>query len=63
MEIAKLSTAVSHAEVKQQASLAVMNSALGQLETQGAGMQELLDSSKVNEAPHPTKGASIDLKG
>lgn len=63
MDIAGLSTVMTHSQVKQQASLSVMKSALNTAENQGDALVDMLNQSTEQQAPHPHLGGKIDLKG
>lgn len=57
MDIARLSMAMSQANVQQQASLSVMSKAMDQSEAQTDGLIEMLD-----QTVHPHLGQAIDVK-
>ncbi|SER81406.1 Putative motility protein [Gracilibacillus ureilyticus] len=57
MDIAAMSVIMNQAQVKQQASIAVMDKALNQAETQSSDMIKMLESSM-----EPHLGSSIDIK-
>ncbi|SDJ27932.1 YjfB family protein [Salimicrobium halophilum] len=59
MDIAALATVASQMQVRQDASLKVMDKAMGDAEQQGNQMVEMLESSKVQ---HPDLGNSVDVK-
>ncbi|MBH0230615.1 YjfB family protein [Halobacillus yeomjeoni] len=59
MDIAALSMMMSTTQVKQQASLSVMDKAIGDAESKGNQMVEMLEKS----IPHPDLGNKIDLRG
>ncbi|SFQ11218.1 YjfB family protein [Salibacterium halotolerans] len=64
MDIAGASIAHSQAQVKQQASMAVMKKAMDTSEQQSNLMNEMLDKSgaqAIQQAAQPHKGASVDL--
>jgi len=57
--------ALSHSQVKDQASILVMKKMMGNVQQQGAAIQELLSSSNVQAIQHaaqPHLGGTIDLK-
>jgi len=57
--------ALSHSQVKDQASILVMKKMMGNVQQQGAAIQELLSSTNVQAIQHaaqPHLGGSIDLK-
>ncbi len=62
LDIAAMSMAMNQAQVKQQASLSVMKSAMTTAEQDGAALIDMLSSSGVSQAPHPNLGAQIDIK-
>lgn len=65
IDIANLSMALSHSQVKDQASILVMKKMMGNVQQQGAAIQELLSSSNVQAIQHaaqPHLGGTIDLK-
>lgn len=57
MDIARLSVAMSQANVQQQASLGVMNKVMDQSEAQADGLIKMLD-----QAAHPHLGQAIDVR-
>ncbi|MBM7540041.1 MULTISPECIES: YjfB family protein [Amphibacillus] len=57
MDIARLSTAMSQANVQQQVSLSVMSKTMDQAEMQGDGLIEMMEKST-----HPYLGQSIDMQ-
>lgn len=58
-----MSIAMNQAQVKQQASLSVLKSAMSTAEQDGAALINMLDSSGVSQASHPSLGTQIDVKG
>lgn len=65
MDIAKMSIALSNAQVQQQASLSVAKMAMGSAEQQGEAVQKLLQTADVTnqqQPAHPYLGGSIDVK-
>ena len=58
-----MSVVMNQAQVKQQASLAVMKSAMSTAEANGAALIDMLNSSTVQQAPHPHLGKQVDVKG
>ncbi|MFC5466270.1 YjfB family protein [Lederbergia graminis] len=65
IDIANLSMALSHSQVKDQASILIMKKMMGNVQQQGAAIQELLSSSNVQAIQHaaqPHLGGTIDLK-
>ncbi|HLS67035.1 MAG TPA: YjfB family protein [Pseudogracilibacillus sp.] len=62
MDIAAMSMALSQANVKQQASLAVMKKAMTTTETNAQGLIDMLNQSVGNNAPHPYLGGKVDVK-
>lgn len=63
MDIAALSIAMNQSQVKQQASLSVMKSAMNAAETNAAGLIEMMNKATGQEAPHPYLGGRVDMKG
>jgi len=63
LDIAALSTVMKQAQVKQQASLSVMKSAMSTAEMNGAALIDMLNNSTTQQAPHPYLGNQIDVKG
>lgn len=57
-----MSMALSQANVKQQASLAVMKKAMVTTEESAAGLINMMQQSVGNNAPHPYLGSQIDVK-
>lgn len=57
MDIARLSMAMSQANVQQQVSLSVMGKTMDQVEMQGDGLIEMLEKSV-----HPYLGQTIDVQ-
>ncbi|WP_138419468.1 YjfB family protein [Aquibacillus sediminis] len=65
MDVAAMSMAMSTANVKQQASVAVMDKAMSQSETQGQSMVNMLEQSNVQQMEQsvsPHLGSSVDMK-
>ncbi|QGH34080.1 putative motility protein [Gracilibacillus salitolerans] len=58
MDIAAMSIAMNQAQVKQQASVSLMDKALDQAESQSSDMIKMLESSM-----QPHLGSNIDIKG
>lgn len=54
--------ALSQANIKQQASLAVMKKAMTTTEESAHGLIDMLNQSVGNNAPHPYLGGSVDVK-
>jgi len=57
--------ALSHSQVKDQASILIMKKMMGNVQQQGAAIQELLSSTNVQAIQHaaqPHLGGTIDLK-
>ncbi len=59
MDIAALSMAMSTTQLKQQSSLAVMDKAMNNAESDGNQVVEMIEKS----IPHPNLGSKVDLKG
>ncbi len=55
MSLASLATAMSHAQIKQDAGLALAKKVMDTQQVQAAGLMELLEAS-------PSFGHSLDLK-
>ncbi|HEY4602013.1 MAG TPA: YjfB family protein [Cerasibacillus sp.] len=62
MDIAVLSTVMKQAQVKQQASLSVMKSALSTEETNAAGLLKMMQDSTQQQVAHPFLGKQMDVK-
>jgi len=58
MDVAKISMAMSQAQLKQQASLAVLKKAMNTAEMAGEGLVNMLNQS----VPHPHLGGKVDIK-
>ncbi|MGN8648392.1 YjfB family protein [Gracilibacillus sp. HCP3S3_G5_1] len=58
MDIAALSIVMNQAQVKQQASVSLLDKALGQAEVQSSDMIKMLEQSM-----QPHLGSNIDIKG
>ncbi len=58
MDIAAMSVIMNQAQVKQQASVSLMDKALDQAETQSSDMIKMLETSM-----QPHLGGNVDLKG
>lgn len=58
MDVAKVSMAMSQAQLKQQATLSVMKKAMDTTEMSGDAFIEMLNKS----VPHPYLGANVDVK-
>jgi len=63
LDIAALSIVMKQSQVKQQAGLSVMKSAMTTAETNGAALIEMMNKSISQAAPHPYLGGQIDVKG
>ncbi|MBM7551729.1 YjfB family protein [Thalassobacillus pellis] len=61
MDIAAMSVIMNQAQLKQNAGIALMDKAMNQMEAQGAGMLEMIQSQAPAPA-HPDLGAKIDMK-
>ncbi|MBO8156665.1 MAG: YjfB family protein [Bacillaceae bacterium] len=63
MDAAKLSMAFSQSQIRQEASLALMNKAMGQMKQQGNDLIQMLEKSAPSPAgSHPTLGKHVDIK-
>ncbi|MEI2342019.1 putative motility protein [Priestia megaterium] len=65
MDIALMSMSLSQGQIQQQASLSVMEMAMGNAKQQGEAVKELISSSNVKalqQAAQPHLGGNIDLK-
>ncbi len=60
LDIAAMSVVMNQAQVKQQASLSVMKSAMSTAEQNGEAVIEMLQGSSAPQ--HPNLGSKIDLK-
>lgn len=58
MDVAKVSMAMSQAQLKQQANLSVMKKAMDTTEMTGDALIEMLNES----VPHPHLGGKVDVK-
>lgn len=54
---------MKQSQVKQQASLSVMKSAMNSAENNAAGLIDMLNQSTVKNVSHPHLGNKIDIKG
>lgn len=61
MNIAAMSSVLSQAQVKQQASLAVLKSAMSTADTNASGLIDMMNQS-VGQAKHPYLGNTIDMR-
>lgn len=59
LDIAALSIAMNQAQVKQQASVSVMKSAMSTAEEDGDALIKILETATP---PHPEIGTTIDIK-
>lgn len=65
MNIALMSMALSHGQVMQQASMSVMDMAMGNAQQQGEAIQKLIstnDVAAIQHAAQPHLGGNFDLK-
>lgn len=62
MDIAALSIVMNQAQLKQQASLSVMKSAMNTAENNAAALIDMLNQSTGQTVSHPHLGHKIDLK-
>jgi len=60
MDIAKMSIVLNNHQLRQNASLAMMNHTKQLLQQQGDQLVEMLEQSTTS-APHPTHGNVIDV--
>lgn len=58
MDVAKVSMAMSQAQLKQQANLSVMKKAMNTAEMSGDALIEMLNKSVA----HPNLGGKVDVK-
>ena len=64
MDIARLSTVLSQAQVKQQASLSVMRMMMDTGKVQADHMLEMVDESvNAPDTSHPYLGGKVDIQG
>lgn len=61
LDIAAMSTVMSQANVKMEASLAVMNHIKSLAQTQGDQLIEMVQQSTKQTVQHPTLGQKIDI--
>ncbi|MFD2044457.1 YjfB family protein [Ornithinibacillus salinisoli] len=61
MDIAAMSVAMNQAQVRSDASLAVMDNVMNVMEQQGTQLTEMLQQT-VSGAPHPSLGNQVDLQ-
>ncbi|KIL46575.1 hypothetical protein KP77_27020 [Jeotgalibacillus alimentarius] len=64
MDIAALSIGLSHGQVKQDASLAIMKKTMNHAEQNAASMVQMLNSSQVQAMQHaaqPHLGGNVDV--
>lgn len=57
-----MSVVLNQAQVKQQASVSVMKSAMSTAEQNGQALIEMLNTSNAPQVQHPHLGSTIDLK-
>ncbi len=57
-----MSMAFSQARVKQDVSIALMKKTMDQVETEGAALQKLMESTQVEQIAQPHLGSHIDVK-
>jgi len=62
MDIAALSSTLAHATLRQDVSMSLMTTVMDTAKQNSDQMVEMMKSA-VPQAPHPTLGHSIDLKG
>ena len=62
MDIAALSIVMKQAQVKQQASLSVMKSAMNTAENNAVALLDMLNQSTGQTVSHPYLGQKVDLK-
>ncbi|MUK89688.1 putative motility protein [Ornithinibacillus sp. L9] len=60
MDIAAMSVVMNQAQVRSDASLAVMGNVKDLMEQQGAQLKEMLQQSV--SAPHPSLGKQLDIQ-
>jgi len=63
MDVAALSTILSQTNVRQQASLFVMEMAMDTAEQNGQNMADMLKGSQPNVSLESHLGKNVDLKG
>lgn len=62
LDIAALSIVMKQAQVKQQASLSVMKSAMNTAENNAVALLDMLNQSTGQTVSHPYLGQKVDLK-
>lgn len=62
MDIAAMSIALNQGKVQQQAALSVMKQSMDLSKLQGEGLEKLMASAEMPQAPHPQLGHTIDVK-
>lgn len=62
MDIAGMSAVMQQSKTMQQVDIALAKKIMDQTETDGKNLTKMLEQSSV-QAPHPTAGKSIDIKG
>lgn len=61
MDIAAMSTMMSQANVRMEASIAIMEQIKNVAEMQGEQLIEMMQQSNTQTVPHPTLGQTIDI--
>lgn len=61
MDIAAMSTMMSQANVRMEASIAIMDQIKNVAEMQGEQLIEMMQQSNTQTVPHPTLGQTIDI--
>lgn len=61
MDIAKLSTALSTAQLSNQVSVAVLDKTMENNEAAGAGLLKMMDAAAMERSVNPNIGANFDM--
>ena len=61
MDIAGVSTALSHVSLQSQISTAVLSKAMDTNEALGAGMVEMIDAAAMERSVNPAVGSNFDM--
>lgn len=62
MDVARLSTALSQADLLQQVGIAVLDKQLDMSREVGAELMEIMDSAAMELSVNPAVGGNIDLR-
>lgn len=62
MDIAGLSTALSHVQLMNDFSIAMLSKSMDTVDTLGAGLVEMIDASAMELSVNPAVGSNIDIR-